>query len=493
MDKTRYLDIKDIIDIASIPVVVYAMGFVFLYIADAILGIGVDLLLSFVHINGALFLWMVFRGVPWEGVRYDCFGAAFILVQIMFRLLSVIDSMVYGDRIDEIPRTVDIVSPIFWLIVKSEVLVNLGVAIVVLSWRLSIGGDIKKISFIKNGVMVDDRVSYCMYFLAILTELLKFATHDSVGPLTQVSYLTYSFGVVSIFFISIRRQGDREKIFFSLCMGLPLSVMALGSGMKENIFFPLIPAIIVGILIYRNAYSRIIMMGSLFILLSFSQMYVSYVRYVSWGVDKEGGYETSQLVSEFFGVLGDLSVVDSFDAMSARINMTTTHVITVSIADAVGYEPLEVFGAIPVSFVPRFLWPDKPVFMPGAIHTSRIEGARISGAEIVDAVRVGDINTSTAAGFFSELYLGGWYIGWFIGSVLCGLLLGGIQKLLINRGSVFSILGFSFFCTYWALRFDEKHVIYAYTSVIFVVIFLLIIDRIFEFLNKAANSKTALR
>ena len=71
-----------------------------------------------------------------------------------------------------------------------------------------------------------------------------------------------------------------------------------------------------------------------------------------------------------------------------------------------------------------------------------------------------DIKTATAAGFFTELYLGGWYWGVVIGSVVYGVLLGALQLWAGRRAGPFWGLGLSFLTAYWAIRFDESHVLY---------------------------------
>ena len=93
---------------------------------------------------------------------------------------------------------------------------------------------------------------------------------------------------------------------------------------------------------------------------------------------------------------------DALDSIGGRVNLTIAHATSVTLADNRGHEPMEVFGMIPASVIPRVFWPGKPIMQPGAMQTARILGGNIL---------VSEIRSATAAGFATELYLGGWWFG----------------------------------------------------------------------------------
>ena len=281
------------------------------------------------------------------------------------------------------------------------------------------------------------------------------------GVLSQLSSLTYSFGVVSIFFIASVQPGRLQRVVIAILLGLPMMFLAMTVGMKEEIFFPIVPAAVLYWFGFRSIMLKTIVICLGFIVLAYSQMYVHYVRDVSWGHGTK--YNSRDLISGFQQHLKTTTLADGMDSMNSRMNMTISRAITVAIADRNGFEPYNIFGPIPGSVIPRFLWPNKPVLQPGAQHTIRILGLNRSEFEAT---------SSTAAGFFSELYLGGGYIGWFLGVIGYAVLLANIQIFTLKKIPGFGHLALSFVSVYWTLRFEENHIVYAYTSLIFIFIFL---------------------
>ena len=435
--------------------------------------------LAVLHIGSACSLLLFWRFVRWGKGKYDAFGAIMLLISAMLKLQAAIDALVYGARIDMVPATVPWPEHSALLFMKTEALDHFGTLILVAVWRLTVGDKVGEFSFLRNYRQVGMQISLLMYLGALGVEVLGRLGGLEFGALTQLSSFTYSFGVVSIFFVAARQRRRYVRILLALIMAAPMVLMALGGGMKEAMFFPLVPAALLYWFGFKGIAPKIPVIVFGLVLFGYSQLYVHYVRSVSWGRSYEVG--TSELLGGFQKHLANTTISQGMDDMSARLNMTQSRAITVAIADARGFEPGKIFGPIPGSLVPRIFWPGKPVYQPGAEHTARILNTDIP---------LSRISSATAAGFFSELYLGGWYLGWLGGALAYGYLLARIQLFTLAQLRGFGHLGLSFTTAYWALRFQEKHIVYAYTSLIFTCIFLFLVIKSMSLLKTRRHQRT---
>jgi hypothetical protein len=423
-----------------------------------------DPALLVLHVGAACSLLLFWMKVRWGAGRYDSFGAALVLMSAIFRFHAALDAAFYGARINEIPPTVPLPDDIVLLLLKSESLSFFGVLLVAVAWRTAVGQQVGHLSFLHSYRNVGRQLPIMVYASAIIVEILKRLAGADFGALSLISSMTYSFGVVSIFFICAMQQRRSSRIFLALCLALPMTAFAMGSGMKSEMFFPVVPAGLLFWFGFRSFVVRAFVLGIAFVLLAYSQLYVQYVRESTWAT--AGQTSVGDLISGFQPHIGDAALLDGTNAISARINMTTTRIITVAIAEVRGFEPVDIFGPIPGSLIPRVFWPSKPVLQPGAQHTFRVRD--------IDAPAY-EATTATAAGFFSELYLGGGYLGWLLGAIAYGYLMARLQLFALKRLVGFGHLSLSFVAAYSTLRFEELHVAYAYTSLPFIGAFLFLL------------------
>ena len=426
--------------------------------------------LAIIHLGSAISLLVFWNSIHWGKGRYDTFGSALLLIYAFFKTQAAIDAVCYGSRINEIYYTVPLPENLTWLFLKSETLNHFGILLLVFVWYRIIGKNVGHFSFSRNLYIAGKDLPAIFYAAALFVELIVRVAGKNFGVFTQFSGLIYQFGVVSIFFIAYMQKGQYRQVMTALVLAVPMVLLALGTGMKENMVFPLVPAAIIIWFHFRSISLKIASVFFIVLLLAYSQLYVHFVRQVSWGA---GGakYSNAQLLEGFQRYLRSTSFSDGLESISSRVNMTISRATTVAIADARGFEPYNIFAPIPGSLIPRFLWPGKPVLMPGAQHTLRIHGINAPPREAWSA---------TAAGFFTELYLGGGIIGWAFGIILYAVLLARIQLYTLRRLPGFGHLALSFTTVYWALRFEEKHIVYAYTGLIFTFLFLAITLKFFK-------------
>lgn len=428
-------------------------------------GVADHLSLAVAHLGGAAALLTCWRLGRWGRARLDSFGAALLLLGTAFRLHAALDALVYGTRVESMYRyrALPVADPVIELLLKSELITVTGMLLVACSWRFSIGSRIEQFSFLGNARQVPVRVASLVYAAALVVDIAKRVLGIGFGPFDQILSLLFGFGVAAIYFIAIRKASIMRQVVTAGLLALPMFILALNSGMKEQMFFPFIPAGILYWVGFKSVVARAMAITLGFAVLAFSQLYVHYVREISWGNTGDLNVSTGELIEGFGSRLGSMQATDGLDHISSRINQTLAHATTVTLADHHGHEPMEVFGPIPASVIPRLLWPGKPVMQPGAKHTARILGTNIP---------VSEIQSATAAGFFTELYLGGWWPGMLLGSIIYGVMLAGAQKWVWRTDPGFGHQALCFLALYWTLRFDENHVVYAYTAIIFTVVFI---------------------
>ncbi|MBW8366832.1 MAG: hypothetical protein K0M70_03110 [Arenimonas sp.] len=427
--------------------------------------------LAVVHAGSAASLLVFWRLGRWGNARFDSFGAALVLLASVYRLHALIDTLFFGTRVEQIYAygTVPMPDDAFLLFFKAETIALFGLLLVACSWRLRVGPRVESYSFMQNAATVPVLTAVMAYVAALGVDVLTRVLGVSFGVLTMFSGTLFLVGVASIYFVAARRPSRGGRVSAAIIMALPMTLLALNKGMKSEMFLPLVPAAIHIWMGYRHVVARSTFVLLAVSVLALSQLYVFHVRQVAW---HSGGIERVSpivLLRGYVEALPTINPVDAVDSISSRINLTTTHAITVTLADKNGFEPANVFGPIPATFVPRFLWPDKPILMPGAQHTARIRGL---------SVPLTDIQSATAAGFVTELYLGGGWIGVALGALAFGFLLASAQNWAFRRAPGFGHLVFCFLAAYWAFRFDENHVVYSYTGVVFLVAFLLVLRKL---------------
>jgi len=451
-------------------VVVYSFFMVWAFLLPRA-GAGDPIGLAFAHAGAGAALLTFWRLGRWGRARFDSFGAALLLVSAAFRLHALVDALTYGTGVEEMYRfrTLPVSDPVFDLLLKGEFIATVGLLLVACSWRLGIGGQIERFSFIRQNQKVPIKLVVGVYLAALLVNVASRVLRFDFGPLEQLTWLLSGFGVAAIYFIAARGKLGVRQIVLAGVLGLPISFLALNSGMKSEILFPMIPAALLYWFRFNNMPARGLALALGIGLLALSQLYVHYVRDTTW--KSTGVVQTSagELVEGFSDQIGVMQSTDALDSISSRVNMTIVHATSVTLADNRGYEPVDVFGMIPASMIPRIFWPGKPIMQPGAMQTARIMGGNIS---------VSEIRSATAAGFATELYLGGWWFGVVLGCLIYGLLLAWAQKWSFRHAPGFGHQALCFLALYWTIRFDENHIVYAFTSIIFTVVFLWMLNRV---------------
>src|SRR5262249_32360165 len=151
---------------------------------------------------------------------------------------------------------------------------------------------------------------------------------------------------------------------------------------------------------------KILLLSVGFAVLCVLQVFVQIVRDRVWSKGQD--LSTDQVIEIFMDSTDLETLFGAVNRTANRVNLTNTHAWTMVIADNVGFLPEQIFGGLASIYVPRIIWPEKPEYRPGFEHTKRVFGAKKR------------LQTSTASGFVTELYLGGGLIAAILGSVCFG-------------------------------------------------------------------------
>ncbi len=410
------------------------------------------------HLASIVALYVFGKLEPWGGAKYHCFGGILLCFAIFFRWAAVLNILMYGLKLERWPLTIPVDGSYLRIIYTGEIITTFGILLLVAVWKITMESKIGKIASIESGARIKKYEASSLYILTLITQFLLRILHIDFGGMAQIVSALNFLGIVSIYIFSINNNIGNVKfkaIIKAFFLALPLVILALKSGMKEAFLMPLIPMVY---LLWNKWHSfkwklLLIVCGSL--ILSLSQFYVKYLREESWGSHKE--YSTIELLSGAGERITLPMLMNSSESMLSRIDLTLTHAFTVAIKERDGVKPIEVFASIPLIFIPRILWPEKPAFQPGSEHTRRILNSNISLSEI---------STATAAGFFTEYYLGGGLIALVLGIILYGYLVARLQIMSFSHLSFFGQYSFNLMLCYTAIRLDENSIIYSYAGVI---------------------------
>ena len=423
------------------------------------------------HLTAAFSFYHYWRCEFWGSAKYDCFGSAMLLISIGFRLICAFDTILFDSRFDAWPLSLSVSSSLLSLHLKGEVVTFFGTLLMVATWCATISESFSRFSFLHTTTIVDNRLFRALYALGLLTQGLIRIIGADFGAFAQLIEMLNSLAVASIYFLanSYPRAKSWNRIGMAFALGAPLSFLAMSHGMKSEIFFPFVPFAILTWITFSGTLTRLgfVLVG--IFALSAGQVYTGYVRSTSWN-SLAPSYSTTDLIANTVANADADIAFFGFQSVMARINMTSTHAMTVALTERDGYIPFEIFSGIPASVIPRIIWPAKPILRPGAEHTQRIRGS---------VQNIEDVSSATAAGFFTELYMGGGIVGLLAVSILYGFLVARIQLSISTLLPESATLALSFLMYYNAVRFDENTIAYALTGLILSYVLMVVIFKLF--------------
>ncbi|NCC05256.1 MAG: hypothetical protein EOM37_14760 [Proteobacteria bacterium] len=316
------------------------------------------------------------------------------------------------------------------------------------------------------------RATWATYGLSITTYLLLKASGigGSLG-MTQELMRLFSTGAIAVLLGGHSRYAlGRPGGWMPVLALLPLLPLALRSGMKGEVALVFLPILLT--IVRRPTTARLwFIMGFVVFVVLFIFPFSHEWRQANWFAKKDVGIGTvAERVAGKWEQTGLIeTAADSTAKWLSRGSSSAQGGLVMQIAERDGLIGPVLIEGLASIFVPRFLWPDKPVYAPGAWFTWYL--GRAASPE--------EATSSTAMMLPTEWY---WMFGWVgvvFGMAFLGWLYFRCWRFLVVRAStgLFPLVAlFALLARSGGL--EEIHAIYAISSPVILVAYVMIFDRL---------------
>jgi hypothetical protein len=319
------------------------------------------------------------------------------------------------------------------------------------------------------------------------------------GPSSQIAWIAYGFcllvstlialgaissgfgllqellRVFSVAALAILLSGNtvyalgKPKSWMAIIALTPLLILALTSGMKSEValtFTPILLPVILRLTIRRTAFIGMILLFSILFIYPFSEAW----REANW--NNENSIKKSSIANvtsnvtalwERDGVLTTAQI--SAAKWMSRSSSAEQGAVVMRLAEQDGLIGSILIEGLATIFVPRFLWPDKPTYAPGAWFTWYLGKADSPSTA----------TSSTAMMLPTELYWMFGVIGVIIGMGLLSILYFRVWNYLLagSNSGIVPILAM-FYMLARSSGLEEIHTIYAISSPIILLAYVFI-------------------
>ena len=376
----------------------------------------------------------------------------FLLFQILNKVLTVV-SLVAGDVYREAHEKRDLVEPLFLL--RAEIVHLVAMVLFVAGWQLLERVRLRR----SKDVMTTYGVQALMVVYAISTILaLGLSVLGSRFGLAMLSNFAFYSATASIGLILISPSqwgfNGRWRLL-TLALLAPHAYLAAVSGTKGAIMMVALPVLISGIYLgFRKLIPVAVLVGVFMFAVGIPLSKVMReANWESWGSQEDIGLleGLSRVVDGYQSGGFSSQVTESFVGFCHRANSAQMGGLVMYIVERDGHLGPEPLKLLPAMFVPRVLWPSKPVFAPGAWFTWYLgKASSPESASSATATMLGTEIYWMFAGFgaWLMLFLGMLYrFVWARMQTMAG-------KGVVGVAAMYSLFGD-------AIRFEETHTIYA--------------------------------
>jgi len=398
-------------------------------------------------LGGGAGLFWIWRRFPWSDnwSRYLSFGAVVLIAGSVNRLLYIADILL---------GTADADWPFFsssaeLAIFKGEVVTVLGTLLTVTAWVMAGGARYSPDAILEVPRRDSRRLLSVVYLCSVGALATEHWFPGMANAFGQLLYTLLGLGIATTFFLPIVvMQSGPTRVCLAAMLSAPFVYFSLGTGMKEDIILALMPVAYMTWTASRKVMFRTAVVGVSAVVISLVTVYVTQYREDVWQSGNQ--ISSTQAVTRFaestdsYGGLA--TVMEGLKAFLHRSNASVERGWAISLADEHGHEPRLVFAPLAYVFIPRALWPDKPVIR---------QGWEYSGLVFGDAF-IAWSGSSTAAGLYPACYLGFGWTGVIVSAVSIGLMMAGLLKLASRVGGGPLVALFAMTMVPYALRLDEN-------------------------------------
>jgi len=421
----------------------------------------------------ALLAWRLMRwSDPWA--RYFSFGAVLLLACALNRAFYIADYLLSGTRFHEWPFYAS--SPQF-AVFKAEFMTVVGTLLTVLFWKLSGGAKVSP-WIVKENSGSSFRVMVVAYSFSLISMILAELQPQFAASLGQLLPTLLGIGLISSYLIPLTRSRNAHaRLLIVSILSIPFVVLASGTGMKENLILALLPMAISAWQRFRGLVFRGAMIIVALLVLGMITSYVNFYRDEVW--IGHSNAQTDRVLEDFVqqvendGV--EVTLGKSIPQFIGRSNASVHHGWAVAIADDRGYEPNLIFSPMIYVFVPRMIWPEKPLIRQGWEFSGMVFGTHYTTWS----------DSSTAAGLYPSLYLGGGWFSVICGAMVLGVLLGKLSLLSYRAGGSVAAGLFLLSMLPFVLRLDETWTAGAFSGPIISCVYVLAVTMVSRILGSA--------
>lgn len=412
----------------------------------------------------AIFAWRTVRW-PDAAARYLAFGAVLLLACAANRLLYLADFFVAGPRLEDWPFPVEHPdSAIF----KGEVLTVIGTLVTVFTWAVSGGLRLTPLTILWN--VVSFRAELLAIYVASLAAVAALGLYPGTAASLGLFLPTLqSMGLVSAVLLPLAHF--KRALYGApavLTLSIPFVLASAGTGMKEAIILALLPAGAIVWTTVRNVIGRVVIMCIGMVGLSLITSYVGYFRDAVWR-DRSGTASTEQVLADYVDEMqsngSGATIADGWTKFISRSNASVGRGWAVAIADEQMKQPELVFGPLVYVFIPRIFWPDKPAIRQGWEYSGLVFGPAYTAWS----------DSSTAAGFYTSLYLGFGWVAFLVGAAFAGYLVAKATFLARRLGGDLAAGLYMLAMVPFALRMDEQWTVGVFSAPVITLLYVLVI------------------
>jgi len=424
--------------------------------------------------GGASVLFFLWLATNWQGNEFKSFGAIVMLIAIFNRLLYTLDLIINGQHFEEWPLTTK--DPQMALL-KGEIITVVGILILVFSWHYA-----SRLIFRHNSLsrmtIGSARGYWAMYVLAISVGIARKLFPQEVATAGELSSVVFAGGLASLLALYASETFTYSRLILVTVMSMPFIYLSLGTGMKENTIVAALPCTIAAWQTFRNWLARAFLIIAGAIAISVLTAYVGFHRDLMWYTSAGNDLTISELMQEFVarGGVQEEAILEGAYTFLKRNNAMYHRGWATDFADTFGVSATEILGPLGYIFIPRVIWSEKPKVNPGLEHTARVYGYFEAEAP--------DLDSSTAAGYFTALYMGTGYVGVIVGAITIALIVVWSQRLVCTYGDPYTAGLFTWMMFLFALRVDETWPVYALSAPMISLLYAFLFGRLIALLSR---------
>lgn len=319
-----------------------------------------------------------------------------------------------------------------------------GLVVTCLTWGMSGGHrhrvDITPHVISDSGLRRNLKSLYLLALLAAQTPRLIPGAQWLLGPFLPA---VTALGSAALFFLIRGAPWSRmRKVTVHFLLSAPFLAGAVASAGKEPVIVAMLPVALTAWFAFRSWTARASMVVVAVALLGLITNVSTYLRLQNWNAKRDA--TTTELIGELYDVSAAAGHLEtSFLGLSTfleRANAASYRGYSVAIADNEGRHPSLVFGPLGFVFIPRLVWPEKPLVDPGKEYNLLVFGTD---------------NSSLSAGFYTSFYLGAGWVGVLAAAIALGALVAGLLKAAAALGGTAFTGLLTFALLPSALRMDE--------------------------------------